>query len=79
MKNIQLHLLNVVQHLVTTARMKAYYKEEHDRIADLLDQADHLINLMKEADMEESKIIKILECILERFPELSKSTLLDIK
>lgn len=73
MEAIQSHLLKVIQHLVTTSRTKAYYKEDFDRIAALLDSADHLINLLKENELEEAKIRHILECICERFPELSKS------
>jgi len=74
MTSIELQLNTAVQHLVTTARLKAYYKEDHARIAELLDRADHLCNLAREG-VEEVRMVRILNETALQFPECSRAIL----
>ena len=74
MNTIELRLITAVQHLLTTARMKAYYKEDYDRIAELLDRADHLCNLFREPT-DAVRLDRILTETSDHFPECSRSLL----
>ncbi len=80
MKRSESRLLSAVQHLLTTARTKAYFKEDYQRIAELLDRADHLCNLVREG-IEEEKLNRILSETSDTFPECSRSLIcgLDLK
>lgn len=74
MNTIELQLITAVQHLLTTARTKAYYKEDHARIAELLDRADHLCNLAREG-ADPIRLDRILSETSDHFPECSRSLL----
>lgn len=75
MDDLETRILRAIQHLVTTARFKAYHKESHDIIADLLDRADHLFNLVTEDKADFDKIHRILQNTLLEYPECSTSLL----
>lgn len=68
-------LITAIQHLLTTARTKAYYNEDYARIAELLDRADHFCNLAREG-AEDGKLDRILSETSDRFPECSRSLLI---
>jgi hypothetical protein len=74
MSAVELRLLSAVQHLLTTARMQAYYKEDHLRIAELLDRADHLCNLAREG-CDGERLDLILRETSDHFPECSRDLL----
>jgi|GEM_PF-5084900 len=71
MNSLEKKTLRAIQHLVTTARFKAYHSESHEMIADLLDQADHLLNLVMEEVPSFPKIQTILQGLTRKFPECS--------
>jgi hypothetical protein len=74
MESIELRLIVAVQHLLTTARMKAYYKEDHARIAELLDRADYLCNLVRDG-VDVEQLENILSDTSDSFPECSRNLL----
>ena len=69
------HALKAVQHMVSTARTKAYLSEDPNRIAELLDQVDYILNLVMERDVDYNRVRRILADLSERFTESSKSIL----
>jgi hypothetical protein len=74
MTPVELQLNTAVQHLVTTARAKAYYKDDYARIAELLDRADHLCNLAREG-VADVRLARILDETAMQFPECSRAIL----
>ncbi len=79
MRPIEIKIISAIQHLTNTARFIAYKKEKHEKIADMLDQADHVFNLLKEPNVNIERIQRVLYSILEDHPECSRSifTLID--
>jgi hypothetical protein len=73
----EIQLSVAIQHLITTARSKAYYQEDHARIAELLDRADHFCNLLKEG-VEYERLASILDDTAEQFSECSREILTGI-
>jgi hypothetical protein len=72
MSALELRLIITLQHLVVTARMKAYDKEDHTRIVELLNRVDHLCNLALEG-IDVKMLYRILVDTSGTFPEYSRS------
>jgi signal-transduction protein with cAMP-binding, CBS, and nucleotidyltransferase domain len=71
----QKKVLQAIQHITNTARLKAYKFEDHKAIASLLDDADHLFNLLLNDKIDMHRIKRILNEIQEQYPECSKTSL----
>lgn len=55
--------LKGLQHLTNTARLKSYRKDDHSEIAEILDQADHIFNLLNEDSVNWRRIKNVFESV----------------
>jgi hypothetical protein len=68
MTSNELKVLKSIQNLVTYARFKSYKGESHSEIAELLDDADHLCNLICEDNADYARIENLLKSLLLKHP-----------
>lgn len=68
-------IIKAVQHLTNTARLKAYKCDDYEKIAVLLDQVDHVLNLVQEEWIDFDRIQRVLDSVAESFPECSREIL----
>lgn len=61
------HALRSIQAVIIQARRMAYRGDSHNKIASVLDDADHLFNLLCEKDDNTLKFRDILVAISERY------------
>lgn len=67
-------VLTAIQNLITYSRFMAYKNENTSEIAELLDQADHLCNLMMVENVDYARLERILKELLVEHPRLSTET-----
>ena len=75
MNTTEKKILQAIQHLVTSARFLAYKETGFSEIAEFLDDADHVCNLIIEEPANYTRIQGVLTAILERHPECSTTSL----
>lgn len=79
MNNLQNQALRGLQHLTNTARLKAYRKDGFSEIAEILDQADHVFNLLKEEPVDWRRIKNVFELVSHHHKDCNPNDLtLDI-
>lgn len=67
-------ILHAIQNLITHSRFKAYKNADHSEIAELLDQADHLCNLVMAENIDYTRVERLLKSLLIEHPGLSNDT-----
>jgi len=74
MNTKDIKILRAIQNLITYSRFKAYNNCDYIKIAELLDQADHLCNLITDSEVDYARVERILKSILIEHPGLSHDT-----